>query len=231
MLVGFFIGGGLVWIGGIVFNYLLIFLVGQIYQGNQFLLWSGVLVIIVVILICGKVYGKLLFGKVFILKKGILLVIMVGIVIMFFYGLVVKFFDLQYVVGGIGMLIFYIGVFFFVVGILVSIFIFNIFVMKYLVEGKVVIMKDYFVGDVKIYFIGMLGGFIWMGGMVISFMGVGVVNLVIFYVFSNVVFVVVMIWGVFVWKEFKEVLKGINKLIVVMFFLFIIGLISIILLN
>ena len=59
MSVGFPIGGGLAWIGGIVFNYLLISLAGQTYQGNQFLLWSGVLVIIIAILICGKAYGKL----------------------------------------------------------------------------------------------------------------------------------------------------------------------------
>ena len=50
MSVGFPIGGGLAWIGGIVFNYLLISLAGQTYQGNQLLLWSGVLVIIVAII-------------------------------------------------------------------------------------------------------------------------------------------------------------------------------------
>ena len=75
MSVGFPIGGGLAWIGGIVFNYLLISLAGQTYQGNQLLLWSGVLVIIVAILICGKAYGKLSSGKASTPKKGILLAI------------------------------------------------------------------------------------------------------------------------------------------------------------
>ena len=84
MSVGFPIGGGLAWIGGIVFNYLLISLAGQTYQGNQFLLWSGVLVIIIAILICGKAYGKLSSGKASTPKKGILLAIMAGIAIMFF---------------------------------------------------------------------------------------------------------------------------------------------------
>ena len=90
MSVGFPIGGGLAWIGGIVFNYLLISLAGQTYQGNQLLLWSGVLVIIIAILICGKAYGKLSSGKASTPKKGILLAIMAGIAIMFFYGLVVN---------------------------------------------------------------------------------------------------------------------------------------------
>ena len=96
MSVGFPIGGGLAWIGGIVFNYLLISLAGQTYQGNQLLLWSGVLNIIVAILICGKAYGKLSSGKAATPKKGILLAIMAGIAIMFFYGLVVKSLDPQY---------------------------------------------------------------------------------------------------------------------------------------
>lgn len=231
MSVGFPIGGGLAWIGGIVFNYLLISLAGQTYQGNQLLLWSGVLVIIVAILICGKAYGKLSSGKASTPKKGILLAIMAGIAIMFFYGLVVKSLDPQYVAGGTGTLTPYTGVFFFAVGILASTPIFNTFAMKHPVEGKAVTMKDYFAGDAKTHLTGMLGGFIWMGGMVISFMGAGAVNPAISYALSNAAPVVAMIWGVFVWKEFKEAPKGTNKLIAAMFSLFIIGLISITLSN
>lgn len=231
MSVGFPIGGGLAWIGGIVFNYLLISLAGQTYQGNQLLLWSGVLVIIVAILICGKAYGKLSSGKASTPKKGILLAIMAGIAIMFFYGLVVKSLDPQYVAGGTGTLTPYTGVFFFAVGILASTPIFNTFAMKHPVEGKAVTMKDYFAGDAKTHLTGMLGGFIWMNGMVISFMGAGAANPAISYALSNAAPVVAMIWGVFVWKEFKEAPKGTNKLIAAMFSLFIIGLISITLSN
>ena len=46
MSVGFPIGGGLAWIGGIIFNYLLISLAGEVYPGNQTLLWIGVAVIV-----------------------------------------------------------------------------------------------------------------------------------------------------------------------------------------
>ena len=79
-------------------------------------------------------------------KKGILLAIMAGIAIMFFYGLVVKSLDPQYVAGGTGTLTPYTGVFFFAVGILASTPIFNTFAMKHPVEGKAVTMKDYFAG-------------------------------------------------------------------------------------
>ena len=56
-------------------------------------------------------------------------------------------------------------------------------------------------------------------------------NPAISYALSNAAPVVAMIWGVFVWKEFKEAPKGTNKLIAAMFSLFIIGLISITLSN
>ena len=189
MSVGFPIGGGLAWIGGIVFNYLLISLAGQTYQGNQLLLWSGVLNIIVATL------------------------------------------DPQYVTGGTGTLTPYTGVFFFAVGILVSTPIFNAFAMKHPVEGRVVTMKDYFAGDIKTHLTGMLGGFIWMGGMVVSFMGAGAANPAVSYALSNAAPVIAIIWGVFVWKEFKDAPKGTNKLIAAMFALFIVGLISITLSN
>lgn len=59
-----------------------------------------------------KAYGKLSSGKASTPKKGILLAIMAGIAIMFFYGLVVKSLDPQYVAGGTGTLTPYTGVFF-----------------------------------------------------------------------------------------------------------------------
>lgn len=231
MSVGFPIGGGLAWIGGIVFNYLLIVFTGQIYPGNQVLLWSGVLVIIIAILICAKAYGKLSAGKAGTPKMGILLAIVAGIAIMFFYGLVVKSLDPRYVTGGTGTLTPYTGVFCFAVGILLSTPIFNSIAMKNPVEGKKVSIKDYFTGNIRTHFIGVLGGFIWMGGMAVSFMGAGAANPAISYALSNAAPVVAMIWGVFVWKEFKGAPKGTNKLIVSMFVLFIIGLILVTLSN
>lgn len=231
MSVGFPIGGGLAWIGGIIFNYLLIVAAGQVYPGNQLLLWLGVVIIIIAILICGKAYSKLSSGRSETPKKGIILAILAGSAIMFFYGLVVKSLDPQYVSGGTGTLTPYTGVFFFAVGILFSTPIFNTFAMKHPVEGHKVTMKDFFAGNRRTHLIGVLGGFIWMGGMVISFMGAGAANPAIAYALSNAAPVVAMIWGVFVWKEFKGAPLGTNKLITSMFLLFVIGLVLITLSN
>ena len=53
-------------------------------------------------------------------KKGILLAIVAGLAIMFFYGLVVKSLNPQYVTGGTGTLTPYTGVFCFAAGVLIT---------------------------------------------------------------------------------------------------------------
>ncbi|MDD4498760.1 MAG: GRP family sugar transporter [Bacteroidales bacterium] len=231
MSVGFPIGGGLAWIGGIVFNYLLVIIAGKVYPGNQVLLWIGVLVIIIAIFVCARLYKKVSNSQSVDPKKGILLSIVAGLAIMFFYGLVVKSIDPQYVAGGTGTLSPYTGVFFFAVGILVSTPVFNTIAMKHPVQGERVTMKEYISGDARTHLIGILGGVIWMSGMAISFMGAGAANPAISYALSNAAPVVAMIWGVFIWKEFKKAPTGTGKLIAAMFLLFIVGLVLITMSN
>lgn len=227
MSVGFPVGGGLGWIGGIIFNYLLILLAGETYPGDELLLWIGVAFAVFAIFACSKAYGKLSSTKSQTPMKGILLAVMSGIGFMFFYGLVVKSLDPQYVSGGTGNLTPYTGVFFFAVGILISTPLFNGFAMRHPVSGSKVTMKDYLRGDMRTHLIGILGGFIWMGGMLVSFMGAGAANPAVTYALSNASPLVAMIWGVFVWKEFKDAPQGTNKLIVAMFLSFVIGLVVI----
>jgi glucose uptake protein len=231
MSVGFPIGGGLGWIGGVIFNYFLILLAGQTYPGNQTLLWIGVVIIIAAILLCAKAYGEISKTKASTPKKGVLLAVMSGIAFMFFYGLVVKSIDPQYVSGGTGTFTPYTGVFFFAVGILISTPFFNGFAMRHPVSGNKVSMKDYVKGDSRTHLIGLLGGLIWMSGMAVSFMGAGAANPAISYALSNASPVVAMIWGVFVWKEFKGTPKSAQTKIAIMFALFVIGLVLITLSN
>ncbi len=62
-------------------------------------------------------------------------------------------------------------------------------------------------------------------------MGAGAANPAISYALSNAAPVVAMIWGVFIWKEFKNAPKGTGKLIASMFLLFIVGLVLITMSN
>lgn len=95
------------------------------------------------------------------------------------------------------------------------------------VEGKPVKMAEYFKGSIKTHSIGVLGGAIWMMGMVVSFMSVGAAGPAISYALSNAAPVVAILWGVLVWKEFKGASKGTEKILLAMFILYLIGLVLI----
>ena len=98
------------------------------------------------------------------------------------------------------------------------------------VEGEPVKMRAYFKGSFKSHWWGILGGSIWMLGMVVSFMSSGEGSTVA-YALSNAAPVVAILWGVLVWKEFKEAPKGTNTILATMFILFLIGLVLITMSN
>ena len=119
-----------------------------------------------------------------------------------------KILDPQYVTGGTGTLTPYTGVFCFAAGVLITTPVFNTFAMSHPAQGNKVTMKDYLKGDTRTHLIGMLGGFIWMSGMVVSFMGAGSANPAIAYALSNAAPVVAMIWGFFVGRSSKALQRG-----------------------
>lgn len=223
MAVGFPIGGGLAWVLGIIVNFLI---AGP--QGNNVpVLFTGVAMIVTAIIFCMKAYKKLAGSTQTSTKKGILISIAAGLTIAFFYGLVVKSLDPAYVNGGTGNLTPFSGVFFFTIGAVISTPVFNLFVMRHPVQGEKLSIKDYFAGDIKTHLTGILGGIIWMTGMVISFMAIPKAGPTISYALTNGAPVVAMFWGVFVWKEFKNAPKETDKLLAAMFALFVLGLITI----
>lgn len=228
MSVAFPIGGGLGWIGGIVFNFVLIIISGQQYSGNLLLLWGGVAIIVIAMYINAKAYGMRTEESRGRSLKGILLSLASGIGFMFFYGFVVRAISPEYISGGMGVMTPYTAVFFFGLGAFVSTPLFNGFAMRYpSLGGEPKTMRDYLSGDMKTHFVGILGGVIWMSGMVISFMGSGAANPAISYALSNASPVVAILWGLFVWKEFNKSPRLAVIYIKTSFILFIIGLICI----
>lgn len=223
MAVGFPIGGGLAWVLGILINF---FIQGP--QGNNvLLLFIGVALIAAAIFFSMLAYKKLLSGQKKTTSKGLIISLAAGVTIAFFYGLVVKSLDPTYVAGGTGNLTPFTGVFYFTLGAVFSTPLFNIFVMRHPLEGEKLSLKTYFKGDLKTHLIGMLGGIIWMSGMVVSFMAIPKAGPTISYALTNGAPVVAMFWGVFVWKEFKKAPKGTNSVLTAMFLLFIVGLVLI----
>jgi len=231
MSVAFPIGGGLAWVLGIILNYINVILKGGNPSNNPLELWIGVAIIVAAIFLSGKSYQKLTQEKKQASKKGILISVIAGLFIAFFYPVVVNSLDPAFVSGGKGTLTPYTGVFFFAVGVFISTFIINPIAMRWPLIGTPVKMKAYFGGSTKTHLTGILGGAWWMLGMVFSYMAVGAANPAIAYALSNAAPVVAILWGVFVWKEFKEAPKGTSTILSVMFLCYIVGLVLITMSN
>jgi glucose uptake protein len=224
MSVGFPIGGGIAWVLGIIVNYILIIMDKGQPEDNTYLLFSGVGVIIIAIILSMKAYQRLASEQKKPSLKGILLSIFAGLLIAFFYGLVVNSLSNEFVAGGTGSLTPFTAIFFFAVGVFVSTFVFNPVFMARPVQGEPVKISAYWSGTFRTHLVGILGGSIWMLGMVLSFMAAGSAGPAISYALSNAAPVVAILWGVLVWKEFADAPRGTNRLLVIMFIAYLIGL-------
>jgi glucose uptake protein len=227
MAVGFPVGGGIAWVLGIVFSFLLVVLNGGINPGNSTLLWIGVAIIAVAIFLSMKAYSALTSASKKPSAKGILLSVAAGLLIAFFYSLTVKSIDPAFVSGGTGKLMPLTAALFFSLGAFVTSFAFNIFFMRKPVEGAAVTFSDYFKGSVGTHLTGVLGGAIWSLGLSTSFIAVGAAGPAVSYALSNAAPVVAILWGVLVWKEFAAAPKSTSKLLGAMFLCYLAGLVLI----
>lgn len=93
------------------------------------------------------------------------------------------------------------------------------------IAGEKVTYADYFkLGDAKLHMIGILGGCIWGLGFLFNMIAAGAAGYAISYGLGQGATLVATLWGVFIWKEFKDAPAGTNRLLTVMFACFVIGL-------
>lgn len=230
LAVGFPIGGGIAWMGGVILGYIIERATTGGNTANPWLLFIGMGLAITAIYLSMVSYKRLASHQKKASLKGIMLSVLAGIFIAPFYTVTMYGMDPAFGLSGTGSLTPYTGAVCFALGAFLSTFIFNPFFMARPVEGEPVKIKEYFKGSFKSHIWGILGGSIWMLGMVVSFMSSGEGSTVA-YALSNAAPVVAILWGVFVWKEFKDAPKGTNRILAAMFFLFIIALVLITLSN
>jgi glucose uptake protein len=222
MSVAFPIGGGIGWTLGILINY-----IGKP-EGNPLFLFGGTAFIILAIILSMLSYRKFADHQKKPTMKGILLSLSAGLCIAFFYRFVASSLAVDFSPAEAGKISSYTAVVFFSLGALLCTAILNPLFMAKPVQGEPVKMSEWLKAGSGTHLLGMLGGAIWCLGNSVSFMSVGAASPAISYGLSNSAPVVAAIWGIFVWKEFKDAPKGTNLLLTLMFGCYLTGLVLIV---
>ncbi len=221
MAVAFPVGVGIALVLGVIVNYI------GVPTGDATLLFGGVALIMAAIICNGIASGKIQQGEDGVKKgsKGLVIAVVAGILMSLFYRFVVKGMAVENFDNPVeGMMTPYSAIFVFSIGVLLSNFIFNTLVMRYPFVGERVNFSEYFKGSASTHIFGMLGGAIWGLGSAFSYIASAEAGPAVSYALGQGAPLIAAIWGVFIWKEFKGAPKVANRLMIMTFILFLIGL-------
>ncbi len=218
MSVAFPVGIGLALIIGVVVNYV------DNPVGNASTLFLGVSLIAIAIILNAYAYRKTSSTVKNMSLKGLVLATAAGILMGFFYKYVAISMFSDFTVPEPGKLSPYTAIVIFAVGIFMSNFIFNTLIMKKPFIGSPTSYVEYFKGSLKTHLIGILGGIIWCIGMSFSIIASDKAGPAISYGLGQGATVVAAIWGIFIWKEFKNASKHVNYILYFMLTLYVLGL-------
>jgi glucose uptake protein len=218
MSVAFPVGIGLALVLGVIINYI------AAPQGNALQLFGGVALVSVAIVIDALAYRKKAAQSQTVSTKGIVLSVVGGVLMALFYRFVASSMATNQENPEVGLLTPYTAVFIFAIGVLISNFLFNTILMKRPFEGTPVTYIQYFKGSFKEHLTGIFGGMIWCLGMSLSIIAAGKAGFAISYGLGQGATLIAALWGVFIWKEFKNAPKGVNTLLTMMFLFFVGGL-------
>lgn len=219
MAVAFPIGVGLALVLGVITNYM------ASPVGNPVLLFLGVGCVVAAIVLSAVSYSRLPAQGQRTIGKGILISVVAGLLMGFFYRFVAASMSTDFINLEPGKLGPYSAIVVFSVGLLASNFLWNTIVMKRPFVGAPVAFGDYFSkGSPRLHAIGLLGGVIWNLGMSLSIIAAGAAGFAISYGLGQGATLVAALWGVFIWKEFKNAPANTSRLLAFMFAAFVVGL-------
>ena len=217
MSVAFPVGIGIALVLGVVVNY------ADDPKGNAPLLFTGVALIAIAIILNARAYRAMASGKSAPSTKGLVLSIVAGLLMGFFYRFVARSMFPDFTHPEPGKLSPYTALVFFALGVLGSNLLFNTFLMKRPFTGAPVPFSAYFKGSFKDHLTGILGGAIWCLGMSFSIIASDKAGPAISYGLGQGATVVAAIWGIYIWKEFKDAPAGTSRLLNLMLLLYVIG--------
>jgi glucose uptake protein len=219
MAVAFPVAIGIALVLGVLLNYF------ALQQGDPLYLFAGVAFVCLAIMLNALAFRKAGSAGNKVSSKGIVLSIVAGVLMSFFYRFIAGAMDLQnFAAPAAGKMTPYTAVFIFSVGILLSNFLFNTILMKKPFSGPPVNYADYFKGDFKTHLTGVLGGAIWGIGNSFNLIAAGKAGPAISYGLGQGATLIAALWGILIWKEFKNAPKGTNGLLTNMLLAYVIGL-------
>jgi glucose uptake protein len=219
MSVAFPVGIGLALVIGTGLSY------AEVPKGNFGLLSSGVLAILVAMIVSAMAHARLPRTKNASHRSGIIFAIAAGLLMGFFYPQLVRSispdFNNQPIVPG--MLTPYSALLFFGIGVLIG----AVPVNGWFMHSRHSHFRDYLSAKPAVHWPGVLGGAIWMIALSLNVVASGVAGPAISYALGQGATLIAALWGVFVWREFREAPVGTNKLIAVMFGAYALGIVLI----
>jgi glucose uptake protein len=219
MAVAFPVGIGLALILGVLINYF------ADQKGDPVYLFVGVAFITLAILLNAVAYMRSGGESKKVSGKGIVISLIAGLLMSFFYRFIAGSMDLgNFAHPAAGKMTPYTAVFIFSVGIFVSNFLFNTLLMKKPIDGPPVNYKQYFSNRLPVHLVGVLGGLIWGLGNSLNLIAAGKAGPAISYGLGQGATLIAALWGVFIWREFKQAPKSINAYLFLMFLFFVAGL-------
>lgn len=216
MSVAFPIGVGLALVIGTLASY------AQVPKGNPALLSSGVLLVVFAMIMSAMAYSKLPRATGVRWARGIVFAVLAGCLMGFFYPQLSAAISPEFNTAPLksGYLTPYTALLLFGVGLLLS----NVLLNTVFMRMGNVSYRDYSRGTVRLHSLGFLGGIVWMVALSANLLASGVVGPAISYALGQGATLVAAIWGVVIWREFRNAPHGTGRLMVLMFVAYSVGL-------
>jgi glucose uptake protein len=219
MAIAFPIGVGLALVIGVITGYI------NDPVGRPLILFGGLASVVVAIILDGIAYSRIPSDGNKSITKGIVLALLTGIFMGFFYSILLSSISVNLIYPEAGKLTPYSAIVMFAIGLFLSSFLWNYYLMRFPVSGAPVGFKDYLkAGSFRDHILGIAGGLIWCLGFSLMTLAANQAGTAISYGLGQGATMIAAFWGVFVWKEFQHAPKNTNPLLGAMFVFYLIGL-------
>lgn len=209
MSVAFPVGVGLALVIGTVESYL------EMPKGNPVLLFTGVGLIVLAMVMSALAHARLPQAAGKSVWRGLVFSVIAGALMGLFYPRLMRAISPDFNTAPIhaGMLTPYVALVCFAAGVLAS----NVVINSVFMRAGRVTYAEYFRGSARLHAIGLLGGAIWMAALSFNVIASPVAGPAISYALGQGATLIAAIWGVMIWREFREAPEGTGVYVVLMF--------------